>query len=295
WSASPKVYSGDVNYEYRQESNFFYLTGVTAEDAILVLMPGNAKQREMLFIKRKDPAREIWQGQALSPAQATALSGIQTVLTTDEFEPFVAATLGRRDFYRLPSHECAAFFEALAAGRGRVGLLFGVERVDAPLTPPMEFARAIRDRFPGFQTVDVLPILTDLRLVKTPYERRILARSVDISSEAQMAGMLAAHPGAYEYEVKAAFEAIHRSRGAGSWAYPSIVGSGPNATTLHYPEDGRQMRAGELLLVDAGASYQYMAADITRTYPVNGTFSSAQRDLYNVVLQAQEEGMKVAK
>ena len=90
-----------------------------------------------------------------------------------------------------------------------------------------------------------------------------------------MAGMRAAHPGAYEYEVKASIEAVHRGRGAISWAYPSIVGSGPNATILHYPESERQMQAGELLLVDAACNYQYMSPDITRTYPVSGTFTAA--------------------
>src|SRR5439155_8722955 len=125
----------------------------------------------------------------------------------------------------------------------------------------------------GFTTTNVKPIFDDLRTVKTPYERATLARSGEISVEAQLAGMRAAHPGAYEYEVKAAIEAVHRGRGAVSWAYPSIVGSGPNATILHYPGGERQMKAGELLLVDAACNYGYMAADITRTYPVGGTFS----------------------
>ena len=101
----------------------------------------------------------------------------------------------------------------------------------------------------------------------------MLVKSLEISSDAQMAGMRAAHPGAYEYEVKAAIEAVHRARGAVSWSYPSIVGSGPNATILHYPVSDRQMQAGDLLLVDAACNYEYMSGDITRTYPVSGTFS----------------------
>src|SRR5262249_60548284 len=134
--------------------------------------------------------------------------------------------------------------------------------------------RRIKDRFVGFDVADALPILNSLRVVKTPYERKVLVKSLEISSEAQMAGMRAAHPGAYEYEVKAAIEAVHRGRGAVSWAYPSIVGSGPNATILHYPEADRQMQAGDLLLVDAACNYGYMSPDITRTYPVSGTVSA---------------------
>jgi Xaa-Pro aminopeptidase len=110
-----------------------------------------------------------------------------------------------------------------------------------------------------------------------------------------MAGMRAAQAGAYEYEVKAAIEAVHRGRGALSWSYPPIVGSGPNATILHYPDGDRQMLAGELLLADAGCNYGYMAGDITRTYPVSGTFSSLQKEVYGIVLQAQEEGIQAAK
>jgi Xaa-Pro aminopeptidase len=109
-----------------------------------------------------------------------------------------------------------------------------------------------------------------------------------------MAGMRAARPGAYEYEVKAAIEQVFRARGAVGWAYPSIVASGPNATILHYPGDERQMKAGDLLLVDAACNYGYMADDITRTYPVGGTFSPAERDIYDIVLAAQEGAIAAA-
>jgi Xaa-Pro aminopeptidase len=106
--------------------------------------------------------------------------------------------------------------------------------------------------------------------------------------------MLAAHPGAFEYQVKAAIEAVHYGRGA-SPGYPSIVGSGPNATILHYPEGSREMQAGDLLLVDAGSSLEYLTVDVTRTYPVSGTFSATQRDIYELVLQAQLAGIRAAK
>src|SRR2546428_6792257 len=107
-------------------------------------------------------------------------------------------------------------------------------------------------------------------MVKTAYERRLLIKSLEISSEAQMAGMHAARPGAYEYEVTAAIEAVHRSRGASSWSYPSIVGSGPNATILHYHGGERQMQAGELLLGGAPGNYQYASGGIKRAEPVSG-------------------------
>ncbi len=296
WSAPPQRYSLDVDYEYRQDSNLYYLTGLTQEDTILVLMPGNATRREILFVKDRNPAREHWTGRLLSPDEAKEAAGIDTVLAASQFEAFAAAMLDRRPFGPIDAGQTPKFFEALAAGRARVSLVLPPNRrIDDPLTPPLEFARQIRDRFFGFTIADATAVLADLRTVKTAYERRILIKDLEISSDAQMAGMRAARPGAYEYEVKAAIEGLFRGRGAVSWSYPSIVGSGPNATILHYGGGSRQMQAGDLLLVDAAANYEYMSGDITRTYPVSGTFSPRHRDIYQLVLQAQDAGIEAAK
>jgi Xaa-Pro aminopeptidase len=142
---------------------------------------------------------------------------------------------------------------------------------------PVQFANRMRARFNGFTTANVTTIFDELRTVKTPYERSVLVKSLEISSDAQMAGMRAARPGAYEYQVKASIEAVHRGRGAVSWSYPSIVGSGPNATILHYPDSDRQMQAGDLLVAPPAAT----VGRHSRTYPVSGTFSAA--DLYRLV------------
>ena len=296
WSAPSARYSLDVDYEYRQDSNLYYLTGITQEETILVLMPGNESKREILFVWDRNPLREHWTGHRLTHEEATERSGIDTVLDSSQFDAFIAAILERRGFAAVDARQAAKFFDALAAGRGRVALTLEAGRsVNDPLTTSLEFARKIRDRFVGFQTSDATPILTSLRLVKTPYERKVLTTSLEISSEAQLAGMRAARADAYEYEVVAAIEAVHRSRGAVSWSYPSIVGSGPNATTLHYHGGERQMHTGDLILVDAAANYQYASGDITRTYPVSGAFTPLQRDIYQIVLRAQDEGIKEAK
>jgi Xaa-Pro aminopeptidase len=295
WSAPPRRYSLDIDYEYRQDSNLYYLTGLTEQDATLVLMPGNGSHREVLFVKDQRPAEEHWTGRVLSHGEAAARTGIETVLSTAQFDGFIAAMLSRQGFGPIDAKDASPFFSALAAGRGRVALVLEPDQsVSGTLSPPLEFSRRIRDRFVGFDVVDAQPILADLRTIKTPYEREVLAKSVGISNDAQMAGMRAARPGAYEYQVKAAVEAVHRARGAVSWAYPSIVASGPNATILHYPDSDRQMQAGELLLVDAACNFQYLSGDITRTYPVSGTFSDAQRELYEIVLAAQEAGIREA-
>jgi Xaa-Pro aminopeptidase len=295
WSAPTIRYSLDVDDEYRQDSNLYYLTGITQPDTMLVLMPGNEGRREILFVRDRNPAQEQWTGPLLSSAEAAASTGIDTVLPASQFEAFVAAMLSRRAYGAIGATQAARFFEALDAGRARVAVVHdpGIG-LDDPLPPPLAFAARLRDRFAGFTVADASRILADLRVVKTAYEQQLLARSFEVSNDAQLAGMRAARPGVYEYEVKAAIDAVHRGRGAVP-SYPAIVAGGPNATILHYPGGGRRLEGGDLLLVDAACSLDYLSGDITRTYPVSGTFSPAERDIYDIVLRAQEAGVQAAR
>jgi Xaa-Pro aminopeptidase len=293
WSAPTRNYSLDVDYEYRQDSNLYYLTGIVQEETILVLMPGNTVHREMLFIKPQDPLREHWNGRVLTREDASLRTGIQLVFTSAQFEPFVEALLTRQGFEGLAQNEAAAFFAAVEGGRAQLALL--LPREPAADARSAQFARRTLEKFPGVKTLDITPILTNLRMVKTPYEQKVLVRSLEISSDAHKVGMRAARPGVYEYAVKAAIEGSYRASGAVSWSYPSIIASGPNATILHYPDEERRLRPGDLLLVDAAANYQYMSGDITRTYPVDGVFTQKQKDLYAIVIAAMDEGMRVAR
>lgn len=295
WSAPVRVYSHDVDYEYRQDSNLFYLTGLDQEDTILVLMPGNVKRRALLFVREGDARREHWVGHTLTTAEAAEHSGIETVMPLDQFEPFVAAMLSRRPVGG-DGNEYARFFQALGDGRARLAVLLEPQRnLSDPPGPTAQFAAKLRARFFGFSVQDATPLLARLRQIKTPYEQDLMRKSVAISSDAHRAGMRAAAPGKHEYEVEAAIEYVYLSRGAMSPGYPSIVGSGPNATILHYSESSRRMEPGDLLLVDAAANFQGYTGDITRTYPVSGTFSREQRDIYEIVLAAQDAGMKAVK
>lgn len=299
WSAEPKLYSLDVDYEFRQDSHFLYLTGIAQEGAVLVLMPGNKKSREVLFVREPNPRREHWNGHLLTKDEATAESGIKTVYYSGDVESFVTAMFNRRP-YGIKRGETTddfdTFFEAVAANRATLALAFGPRPAPSqPLSPPYEFAAKARDRFLNVTFVDTFPLIAELRQIKTPYEQTLMEQSGAISSKAHMAGMSAAAPAAFEYQVEAAIEQVYMANGAMSWGYPSIVGSGPNATILHYNESSRQMQDGDLLLVDAAANYKGYTVDITRTYPVNGTFTEAQKDLYRLVLAAQEAGMAAAK
>jgi Xaa-Pro aminopeptidase len=294
-SAPRRNYSLDVHYPYRQDSNLYYLTGIAQPDTMLVLMPGNTGRRDLLFIQDSDPVQEHWNGPLLSPEEATARSGISTILSSSRFEPFLASVLSSTPSAPLDERVAEAFLAALEDGTARIALALDPRGTSDPLSPALELGRRLEERYLGFQLVDATRILTDLRLVKTPYERQLLTKSLEIANEAQRAGMRAARPGAYEYEVKAAVEAVHIARGAVSWSFPSIVGSGSNTTILHSPNSDRQMRDGDLMLVDAAANYEYMSGDLTRTYPVNGRFTQAQRDIYELVLRAQQAAIAIAR
>jgi Xaa-Pro aminopeptidase len=166
WSAPTRVYSGDVDYEYRQESNLLYLTGIDQPETILVLMPGNARRREILFIREADARREHWEGHSLTPAEATAQSGIQTVMTTDQFDSFVAAMLSRRAMDDVAG-EYERFFAALADGRARLSMLLEPQvSVTAPPGPTRQFGANLKERFFGFAVLDATTLVWELRQVK---------------------------------------------------------------------------------------------------------------------------------
>jgi len=301
WSAPARVYSRDVDYEYRQDSDLLYLTGVEQAETILVLVPGSKRRKEFLFVTPSNPRREHYVGKYLSAEEARARTGVDAVFLTTEFEPFLAALFGRRPYglsvdEARDSDDHDAFFGALDAGTARLALrLESPPGMSEPLTEEYLFANRARERLLGVSIFNLAPALHGLRQVKTPYEQKILKESVDISSEAHMAGMRTARPQRFEHEVEAAIEDVYLARGAMSPGYPSIVGSGPNATVLHYEASSRRMLEGDLLLVDAAANYKGQTGDITRTYPASGRFTPVQREIYALVLAAQDAGIKAAR
>src|SRR5262245_42204435 len=301
WSAPARVYSRDVDYEYRQDSDLLYLTGIEQPDTVLVLLPGSRRRKEMLFITPPNPRREHYVGRFLSPEEARARTGIETVFSTAEFDQFLAATFARRPYgvsvdAGRASDDHDSFFRARDEGTARLALrLEQPPAMNEPLTDEYVFANRARERLVGASIVNLAPAVHALRQVKTPYEQKVLIESVDISSEAHLAGMRAARPERFEREVESAIEGVYLARGAMSPGYPSIVGSGPNATVLHYAASSRRMKESELLLVDAAAKYKGQTGDITRTYPASGRFTPPQREIYELVLAAQDAGIKAAR
>lgn len=302
WSAPSRVYSTDTDYEYRQESNLLYLTGLEEQQVVLVLVPGAKGPKEFLFVRERDPFAELWNGPIPTPEEVTARTGITHVFAQQEsaaLDAFFTSLLTATSTGAAGAPEAAGAAAALPSGPLKLALLANVAS-SRPLhesdhAGAIAWARRMAEIRPGLELTTAAPALLRQRRVKTPFEQRLMRRAVEIAAEAHVEGMKVTRPDRWEYEVEAAIEHWFLKNGAMSWGYPSIVGSGPNATVLHYIKSSRQMKDGDLLLVDAGANFQGLTGDITRTWPVNGRFSAEQRIIYDIVLEALEAGIAAAR
>ena len=241
-----------------------------------VFNPSHAKERFVLFVRPRDREQEIWTGRRAGVEGAIAAYGADAAYTIDELDARLReyAIDRARLVYRLGNPHYDARVIAPGVGDAR--------------DPGARLHRPRAHRGPG-------PILHELRLRRAPEELARQRRACEISRDAHVEAMRFAQPGQYEYEVQAALEFVFRKGGSPRNAYPSIVASGPNACILHYNENRRRMEDGDLLLIDAGCEWGYHAADITRTFPVNGRFTAPQRRMYEVVLRAQLAGIAAAR
>jgi Xaa-Pro aminopeptidase len=304
FSAEPRLYTNDVDYEFRQENNLFYLTNLNQRGATLVIAPGGTP-REILFLPRRNPARETWDGYMYSPEQARRLSGVSEIWDAKEFEPFMRAVRTRQGYRPQPD---AVLLSEQRQGPALDPLFAAMTEYDASLyllLPPADNSREFRQEqdyaatwaraATGLNVRSAWPIFVELRSRKSPLELRLLQHAVDISIEAHQRAQAVAPRARTEYEVEAEIDYTYRRRNADNWGYPNIVGCGPNATTLHYNESQGQVRPTDLILIDSAAEYQHYTADVTRTFPAGGKFTAAQTDIYNVVLAAQEASFKAIK
>jgi len=275
-SAREATRSNDTHYRFRQDSDFFYLTGFEEPNAIAVINPSQSP-KYTLFVRPRDPEREIWDGRR---------AGVEGA---------------RQDFGADESFPIAEFDEKLndiLDGAERLYYRLGVNSdLDDTIIRQIARMRAVNRKpiHPPQTIIDPATIVHELRVLKSPEEIEIMQRAADIAAEAHVEAMKAVRPGMNEYEVEALIERVFRERGAAAPAYTSIVGAGPNATVLHYINNDGQLRDGDLLLVDAGAEYKGYASDITRTYPINGRFTKAQREIYELVLKAQKSCVEMVR
>jgi Xaa-Pro aminopeptidase len=268
-SAPTAVMHNDVEYNFRQDSDFFYLTGFDEANAVAVFAPHHEEHKFVLFVQPKDPEKETWHGYRVGVDAAKERYGADEAYPIAELDEHLPKYLEQADriYYRL-GHD-RNFTQTLLTHWQKLITSYG-KRGTGP--------KAIEDV--GFT-------LHGMRMVKSDAELALMRRAIAISVEAHNVAREMAQPGRYEYEIQAEMDYIFRKNGAQGPAYPSIVASGENACILHYTTNNRQMQDGELLLIDAGASYDYYNADITRTFPVGERFTEEQQILYDLVLKAQ--------
>jgi Xaa-Pro aminopeptidase len=268
-SAPTAVMHNDVEYNFRQDSDFFYLTGFDEADAVAVFAPHHEEHKFVLFVQPKDPEKETWHGYRVGIDAAKERYGADEAYPIAELDQHLPKYLEQADriYYRLGRDR--NFTQTLLNHWQRLITSYG-KRGTGPT--------AIEDV--GFT-------LHGMRMVKSETELGLMRKAIAISVEAHNAAREMAQPGRYEYEIQSEMEYIFRKNGAQGPAYPSIVASGENACILHYTTNNRQMQDGELLLIDAGASYGYYNADITRTFAVGERFTQEQQILYDLVLAAQ--------
>jgi len=310
-STEPRVYANDVDYQYRQENNLYYLTNLKQKGATLVLLPGNNQTPEILFLPKRNPGTETWTGHMYSPEEASQISGIKEIWQSSEFDPFMKSLKNRQPYRPSPENIFMSPLPAsttMANGNGFEPLFDAVAKNEAGLymlVPRDADSREYRQEqkfvaewsktASGFSVKNAFPIFSDMRLRKSPMELRLMQHAIDISIEAHQRAWAAAGDAKWEYEVDAVMAYTFKLRNADNWAYPDIVGCGQNATTLHYEESQGPVKSGELILMDVGAEYGHYTADITRTFPVNGKFSPTQAAVYQIVYDAQEAVAKASK
>ncbi|NKB65386.1 MAG: Xaa-Pro aminopeptidase [Gammaproteobacteria bacterium] len=266
--------NGDVFFQFRPDSDFYYLTHFPEPEAIAVIVPGRPEGEFLIFCREKDPFREQWDGYCIGLDAACEQYGANESFPIDEFENKLPELLDNRDKVYTMMGRYPDFDQDLLACINEVR-----NRKRAGMSAPGEFS-------------DLRHILHEARAFKSKEEVRLMQKAAKISAAGHQRAMQTTRPGMFEYQVQAELECEFR-RGGSEWpAYPSIVAGGKNGCVLHYVENNCVLNDGELLLIDAGAELDCYASDITRTFPINGRFSGEQKALYEVVLNAQKASIE---
>lgn len=273
-AASLVTRSHDTEYPFRQSSDFFYLTGIEEPDAWLMIITA-PKPREYLFVLPRDAEQEIWNGRRLGEKKASQISGIEQVHELSELNRKVMNAIGQHDVlawsFNADAKQCEKRHQWLSK-------ITESRKLQSPR-----------------QHIDIDPLIHEMRLIKSDYEIGLMRKSAAIASLAHRRAMSTCKVGRYEYQLAADIHHEFALHGAAAPAYGTICGSGENACILHYTENSAQLKDGDLVLIDAGCEYHGYASDITRTFPVNGSFTAAQKRLYQWVLKAQRAAIAQIK
>ncbi|MDZ4182337.1 MAG: aminopeptidase P family protein [Candidatus Cloacimonadaceae bacterium] len=260
--------------KFSQDNNFLYFTGLNHPDLIYVAGKSHGKFNDMLFIERSDPEREVWDGKKLSCEEATQISGIKRVKYLDEFYPVLSS---------------------MCPMMSRIYANLGFVSLSRPMSYPMFMLEPLRARHPQIEIKQVNDLAAPLRKIKDDWELLQLQKAIDITGKGILDVMESAKAQMMEYELEAMlFYRMQRS-GVQNWGFAPIIAAGVNAATLHYGKNECMIQSGDLVLMDVGASYNNYSADITRCFPISGTFSDRQKQIYQCVLDVQKEIISMIK
>ena len=275
-AAPVRTRNRDVEHSYRQDSDFYYLSGFPEPEAVIVLVPGRANGEYILFCRDRDLDQEIWHGRRYGPEGAQELFGADDAFPIDDIDDILPG---------LMEHSERVYYT--------MGLDTQFDR------RVMDWVNALRNQSRAgahvpYEFVSLDFLLHEMRLFKSRDELRLMKKAAAISVQAHTRAMQSCEPGRYEYQLEA--EILYEfNRSGATWAYPSIVGGGANSCILHYTENNMPLKDGDLVLIDAGAEFDGYDADITRTFPVNGRYSEAQKEIYELVLEANLDAIKQVK
>ncbi|MGY0374187.1 aminopeptidase P family protein [Clostridium sp. JNZ J1-5] len=268
--------SADETYPFTPNRNFYYLTGIDRENIILVITKRKNIVSETLFIEESDPVMARWIGEKMTEKEAEAASGITDIDYTKNFYNSFAGMLSRFEYTNL----------YLDLERQEWGI---------PTTEAQVFAKSVLEKYPYFNVKNIYYKISDIRTIKDKEEIEITKKAIDITRRGIELMMKNAKPGMMEYQIEAYFDYVLTSEGVKDKAFKTIAAAGKNGTILHYSENNSRCGDNDLILFDLGAQYKYLNADISRTFPVSGKFTERQKQVYNVVLRANEEVTKAVK
>jgi Xaa-Pro aminopeptidase len=270
--------NGDALHHFQQNSDLFWLSGIEQEGSMVILFPNNPdpKYREVLVLTRPQELKEIWDGKRLRANEATAISGMKTIVWADTLDAMLQTWIHLADSIYLDSNE-------------------NDRKNNLVRTSEYRFIDEMQSRYPLHQYLRAAKILKDLRGIKTKEEVLVIQKAIDITEVAFRRLLKFIQPGVYEYEIEAEIYHSFLSQRATGTAYHSILASGDNARTLHYVSNNNQCKDGELILMDFGAAYGGYNADLTRTVPVNGKFTKRQKEVYNACLHLHDYAKSILK
>lgn len=276
-SAPTALRNADVDHEYRQNSDLYYLTGFEEPNSVAVFSPDYPEHKFILFVQPKDPEREVWTGRRVGPERAVSDYGADAAHTIDKLGEELPKLIEKADriYYRFGSDP--TFDERL------IGWMRQFQR------------QRQRHGYGPRAIIDPAEMLHEMRLIKSGHDLELLRRAVDISCEGHLEAIRAVRPGVYEYEIEAILRYVFRRNGSPRPGYQPIVASGANATILHYTTNDRRIEDGDLVLIDAGTEFGYYTGDVTRTMPASGAFTKEQATIYQLVLDAQTEAINAIK